>query len=318
MKIPRTVYLLAAIVSTAAYSANFVQAQIAYGVNAAGSLFKFDVTTPASVTTIGPVGFVPEGIDFRPSSGTLYAIDIGPNTTQLYTIDTATGTPTAVGSGFTSSGVAPGTYNLTGNQTFGFDFNPTTLQGDGSMRIRLISTNGENLRLNSSTGAIAVVDTGLLIQPSGASPFADAAAYANNVAQAGGSTTLYDMDSRNDKLYTQAPPNDGQLNEVGAFGFSIDAQRNIGFDIYTSGGSDSAFAVFKRPDAPLGGPLGAYLLYSVNLATGATTNGALVGPAATPFDFDGGFAISPVEVPEPAAWTLAALAGLANRRRRAL
>ncbi|MGL4512177.1 MAG: DUF4394 domain-containing protein [Lacipirellulaceae bacterium] len=289
-------------------------AQIAYGVNAAGSLFRFDVDDPTTVWTIGPVGFVPEGIDFRPSSGLLYAIEVGPNTSQLYTIDTSTAAATPVGPGFTSTGAAPD-YNLLGNQTFGFDFNPTTLQGDGSMRIRLVSTNGENLRLNSSTGLIAGVDTDLLIQPGSASPFVDGAAYSNNVAQNGGTTVLYDMDSRNNRLYTQIPPGAGQLNEVGPFGVTIDAERNIGFDIYTSGGVDEAFAVFTRPDAPLASP-GSYVLYNVNLATGATTGGALVGPVATPFDFVGGFAVSPVEVPEPAALLLGAFAlGLARRLR---
>jgi hypothetical protein len=292
-------------------AASDASAQIAYGVNAAGTLFRFDVNSPATVWEVGPVGFVPEGIDFRPSSGLLYAIEVGPNTSQLYSIDTSSAVATPVGSGFTSSGVAPAPYDLTGNQTFGFDFNPTTLQPDDSMRIRLTSTNGENLRLHSSTGQIFAVDTDLLIQPGGASPFVDGSAYSNNVAQAGGTTTLYNMDSRNDRLYTQNPPNAGQLNDVGPFGVTIDAGRNIGFDIYTSGGSDSAFAVLTRAATASG----AYLLYNVNLGTGAITNGALVGPAATPYDFVGGFAVSPVEIPEPAGLLLGALAlGFVRRR----
>jgi hypothetical protein len=294
-------------------SAGDAAAQIAYGVNAAGTLFRFDVNAPATVWPVGPVGFVPEGIDFRPSSGLLYAIEVGPNTTQLYTIDTSSAVPTAVGAGFSSSGVAPGPYDLTGNQSFGFDFNPTTLQADNSMRIRLVSSSGENLRLHSATGGIAAVDTDLLIQPSGASPFVDGAAYSNNVAQMGGTTTLYDMDSRNDKLYTQDPPNPGQLNEIGPFGVTIDADRNIGFDIYTSGGVDSAFAVLTRSATAAG----AYLLYDVNLATGGITSGALVGPADAPYDFVGGFAVSPIEVPEPLTIALATLAvGLLRRRAR--
>mgnify|MGYP002621454259 CR=1 FL=1 len=278
-------------------------AQIAYGVNAAGNLFRFNVATPGNVTVIGPVqsggtAFLPEGIDFRPSTSTLFAIDVGPNTTQLYTIDLSTAAATAVGAGFTSSGVVPAAYNLTGNQTFGFDFNPTTLQADGSIRIRLVGTNGVNLRLNSDTGAIAAVDGNLIIQPGGASPFVDAVAYGNNFASMGGTTTLYDMDSRNNKLYDQTPANSGQLNEIGPFGVTIDAQRNIGFDIYSTPNFDFGLAVFTRPDAPTGGttPIGSYLLYDVNLATGATTNGRVVGPAATPFDFEGGFAVL---IPEP-------------------
>jgi hypothetical protein len=291
--------------------------QIAYGVNSAMNLFSFNVNTPANVTTHGPVGFLPEGIDFRPGTGTLYAIDIGPNTSQLYTLNITNGSATPVGAGFTSTGVVNNVnYNLTGNQTFGFDFNPKTLQADNSMRIRLVATNNSNLRLNSSTGAVAAVD-GNLAFGNGNSPFVDAAAYINNVPESAGTTALYDMDSRNDELLLQSPPNNGTVASVGAFGVGIDAERNIGFDVYTTPGNtdpttagDAGYAVFRRT-ATAGG---AYLIYNVNLATGATTGGALVGPPATPFNFDGGFAINPV--PEPTAALMAALAGVALLRRR--
>lgn len=308
------------------------QAQTGYGVNSSGQLFKFDINAvaPAPVTNIGaPLSFVPEGIDFRPSSQTLYAIDIGPNTSQLYTIDINTGVAAAVGAGFTSTGVVSAVnYDLTTSSNFGFDFNPTTLQGDGSMRIRLVNSSNQNLRLNSSTGQVAAVDTQLVIQPSGNSPFVDAVAYINNIAQAGGTTTLYDMDSRNDSLYTQAPPNNGQLNLVGAFGVTIDAITRMHFDIYTDPtsadttiGGDSGYAVLKRPDAPPApGPTGSYLLYNVNLASGQITQGRLVGSATTPANFDGGFAILPGAIPEPASMMLvivaAGWAACAGARRR--
>ena len=130
-------------------------AQIGYGVNAAGNLFRFDTDVPAVVTPIGPVGFLPEGIDFRPGTTTLYAIDIGPNTTQLYSIDISSGAATPIGAGFNSSGSVNGVnYNLTTNQTYGFDVNPKTLQADSSIRIRLVGTSGVNLRLHSATGQI--------------------------------------------------------------------------------------------------------------------------------------------------------------------
>lgn len=303
----RTFGILSLAMAAMLHPVNDSQAQTAFGVNAAGTLFRFDVNTPSVVTTIGNVGFVPEGIDFRPSSSQLFAIDIGPNTSQLYTININTAAASPVGAGFTSNGVG---YTLTGNQSFGFDFNPTTLQGDGSMRIRLVSTGGSNLRLNSSTGTVAAADSPLMIGTN--SPFVDAVAYINNVANAGtGTTTLYDMDARNDSLYTQNPPNAGTLNLVGPFGVTIDGNAPIHFDIYTTPGDadptiggDAGYAVYRRPDAPINGPLNSYLLYKVNLATGATTMGALVGPAATPFSFEGGLAILPVPIPEPASLML--------------
>jgi hypothetical protein len=287
----------------------FAQAQTGYGVDANFTLFSFDVTNPATSTTIGNVGFLPEAIDFRPGSNALYAIDVGATTTQLYTINVATAAATPVGAGFASVGVD---YDLTGNQSFGFDFNPKTLQADTSMRIRLISTNGENLRLNSNTGLIAAVDVDLSIAPSSAAPFTDAAAYINNIPEVGGTTILHDMDIRNNSLYTQVPPNNGTMNLVGPFGATINnVQRGIGFDVYTTPGDadptiggDSAYAVLERPDAPISGPLGAYMLYNVNLATGQITGGALVDGGR---NFDGGFAIAP-GVPEPATLSLAAVA----------
>lgn len=303
--------LLACVASVGAPS--LASAQIAYGVNAAGDLFRFDVDSPLNVTTIGNLGFVTEGIDFRPGSNTLYGIDVGPNTTQLYTIDINTAAATPVGAGFNSSGAG---YNLTGNQTFGFDFNPTTLQPDSSMRIRLVATNNANLRLNSSTGLIAGLDTNLAFA-NGDSPFIDAAAYINNNPTAA-STILFDLDSRNDAMLLQSPPNAGTVSIVGALGVTVDALRDISFDIFTpvgdadpTIGGDFGFAVLQRPDAPINGPLGAYLLYDVNLGTGQITNGALVGSQQNPFDFVGGFAVAPLAIPEPSSIVLAGIGATA-------
>lgn len=305
----------------AAFSSTAVHAQTAYGIDDVGLLFRFDVNNPSSVTEIGNVGFVPRGIDFRPSSNILYGLTVGPTTSQLYTIDINTAVPTAVGAGFATT---TGNYDLSGaTTTIGFDFNPTTLQVDNSMRIRLISSTGANLRLNSSTGLVAAADGALTVSPANIPQDADGAAYINNIATAGGTTALYDMDSLTNSLYIQNPPNNGVLTSVGAFGVTIDdSLPGIGFDIFTDPnnadpgiGGDSAFAVLQRRLAPIGNP-GAYLLYDVNLATGAITNGAIVGSSNNPYSFEGGFAVQPVPEPTSAALIGLGIAFYSLRRRR--
>jgi Domain of unknown function (DUF4394) len=289
--------------------------QFGYGVTNAGLLFRFELSNPnTTYTEIGNVGFTPVGIDFRPGTSELYALSVGPNTSQLHTININSGASTPVGAGFASSGAG---YDLTGNQTFGFDFNPTTLQADNSMRIRLVSTGNANLRLNSSTGLISNVDTQLQFA-NGASPFISGAAYINSAAATqGGTTSLYGLDTRNNALVVIDPPNFGTVTTVGQFGVTINnTVNNVGFDILTAIGSndptiggDTGYAVLRRPDAPVGNP-GAYLLYNVNLATGLITNGALVGTGA---DFQGGFAVL---IPAPASAVVLGLGALAAARRR--
>lgn len=284
-------------------------AQMGFGVDGNGVLFRFNTDVPSVVFEIGHVGFIPEGIDFRPSTDTLYAIDITDTTAQLYVINIYTGAAVPVGNGFPSVGVD---YDLSGGQTFGFDFNPKTLNVDGSMRIRLVSSGGSNLRLNSSTGAIAVVDAA--INPGGHT--IDAVAYINNLPQTSGTTVLYDMDYTDDELFIQSPPNNGTVASVGSFGVTLDALDDISFDIFTplgdsdtTIGGDFGFAVLRRPDAPIDDP-GIYLLYDVNLGTGGISNGATVGSPSSPYDFIGGFALLPIAFLPPQPAPAAGMSGL--------
>lgn len=288
-------------------------AQTAYGVSANGTLVRFDVTTPGLVTSIGNLGFTPEGIDFRPSTSTLFAIDIGPVTSRLFTIDVSSGAATGIGGGFSSVGSVGGiSYDLTGGQSFGFDFNPKTLQADGSIRIRLTGSGGVNLRLNSDTGGIAAVD-GLLdypaADPNGAAvPRVTASAYINNVAQAGGATTLFDLDSARDALVTQNPPNAGQLNTLAGGGLlGVNFAEIAGFDVLTvpPSGMNFAFAALQLENER------AQKLYSIDLTTGAAS---LVGAIGA--DVSGGFAIAPVpELTTTGTAAFGALLGFAGLMR---
>ena len=178
------------------------------------------------------------GLDFRPVNGQLYALG---NANRLFTINTASAQASVVGTGATFSTLLSGT-------TFGFDFNPTV------DRIRVISNTGQNLRLNPDTGGIAGVD--IPLQPNNSA--GTAAAYTNNVANAT-TTVLFVLDTANNRLAIQNPPNNGTLVDVGPLGIAVDNEN--GFDI--GGRSTNAFALLTVA--------GATSLYQINLATGAAT-----------------------------------------------
>jgi hypothetical protein len=215
-------------------------APVAYAVNDANMLMIFNPENPAPISkaiTGLSTGESILGIDFRPATGQLFALG---STSRLYILNTTTGAATAVGT-------APFSSVLNGT-SFGFDFNPTV------DRIRLISNNGQNLRLNPNDGAVAAVDGA--INPS--TPKISGAAYTNNFA---GSTTtiLYDIDHSTGKLFRQDPPNNGTLVEVGNLG--VTPTESNGFDI--GGTSNKAWALMTVG--------GATRLYSINLTSGAAT-----------------------------------------------
>ncbi|MES2573141.1 MAG: DUF4394 domain-containing protein [Verrucomicrobiota bacterium] len=287
------------------------EAQLVFAVDDANNLLRFDASTPGLVTTVGNIGFAPKGMDFNPANGLLYAINVGAVNTQLFTIDLTTAATTAVGNSFLSVGVTPAAYNLGAADHYGFDFNPKTLQGDGSIRIRLVSSDGDNLRLNSSTGQISNVDGNL----NGAATTAVGTAYANNLAgvPASGTTTLFQISPGSDSLYTQVPPNDGTLVLRGPLG--VDAKNAIGFDIYTAGdGTTNTAYVATDANAAVAGAE----LYTVDLATGTATpvgtNGLIGLAGVNVVDI----AVQPLPVPEPGVYgmLITGIAMLGLRRRR--
>jgi hypothetical protein len=192
------------------------------------------------------------GIDHRPATGDLFgAGDAG----GIYVIDAATGQATKV---------AQMDVALSGT-SFGADFNPTV------DRLRLVSDNGQNLRVNVDTGA-TTVDAGLNTGAAAPVVGVTSAAYTNNDADPATATTLFDIDTTADRVAIQAPPNAGTLNPTGNLG--VDATGDAGFDIYSATTRDgSAVNVRALASLTVGGSSS---LYEVDLLTGrASWRGAL-------------------------------------------
>ncbi|WP_231464164.1 MULTISPECIES: DUF4394 domain-containing protein [unclassified Pedobacter] len=190
-----------------------------YALTADSKLLLINANTPSTVTSQVSItglqtGETILGIDFRPSTGQLYGIG---SSSRLYVIDQKTGVARSISA-------APFSPVLSGTSV-AFDFNPTV------DRIRLVTSTGQNLRLNPETGTVAATD-GTINGVTNAK--VTAAAYTQN--KAGATTTvLFDIDVANDKLHKQDPPNDGKLVEVGSLGY--DVEDASGFDINPDGTS---------------------------------------------------------------------------------
>lgn len=187
------------------------------------------------------------GIDVRPADGMLYAVTADGG---IYTVDAKTGTATMKSK---ISETVKGTVTVV-------DFNPA------ADRLRVISSDGANLRINVDDGK-TTVDGTLKYKDgdamAGKTPKVIAGAYINSSNPKPAATTLYDIDEAG-YLLTQAPPNDGILNTVGMLGVKLDGP--VAFNIVNKGEDNAAWLV-------TGGAL-----YSVDLKTGkATAAGKLEG-----------------------------------------
>lgn len=175
------------------------------------------------------------GIDVRPANGQLYGL--GEDGT-LYTLNATSGSATK---GATLNQPLPKAEATT------VDFNPV------ADRLRVISADGTNYRINVETGEVAV-DKPIV---HGAANMAGkprilAGAYTNSMKGAT-STALYDTDGV--MLYLQNPPNDGVLQPIGTLGVVVGAPYAL--DIITTAGAASGWLV-------AGG-----VAYEVDLKTGA-------------------------------------------------
>jgi len=229
-----------------------------YAANASGTLSRFDTVAPASapsstlaITGIG-LGETLIGIDIRPLDQKLYAITRdGGNNGRLYSVDFATAAATLVAplSADPIDLTVPYT-SLSGSTRFGMAFNPTV------DRIRLVGDNGQNYRVNPSTGLV-ITDNDL----NPGTPHVIAVAYTNSFTGST-ATSLYDIDTTTDALNLQNPPNNGTLTQVGA-GLGVNMVDLVGFDITTLGTTNYAYAT-----ALVGSSIN---LYSIDLVAGTAT-----------------------------------------------
>ena len=226
-----------------------------YALSSSNELVKYSSGNPLTELSSVSISGLQGGehllaIDFRPATGQLYGVS---DQSRLYVINQSTGLASAVSA-------TPFSPAINGTEV-GFDFNPTV------DRIRLVTNNDQNLRLNPVTGMVAATDG--TINPTGAS--VTAVAYTNSMAGAT-TTTLYDIDVASDQLFIQTPPNSGTLSVVGSLG--VQAIGEAGFDI--SPDNSVAIAVLYgrgyeegQTEASNGNK---YRFYYIDLSTGAATN----------------------------------------------
>lgn len=256
----------AALCAVAAFAAPAHAGPTAFAITGDNELLAFDTDNPGVVARVDVTGLQANdtllGIDFRPAQpGQLFGVSDG---NVVYRINTLTGQATAVGGAFSTDTLA--------GTTFGFDFNPVP------DRIRLVSDEAVNLRLNPDTGGLAATDLDLAYLAGdaneGESPNITAVAYTNSDNDPATGTTLYGIDSALGVLVIQNPPNDGSLNTVGSLGVTDDVVYT-GFDIV--GANNDAFAASPAELAGTTTLVNQSTLYRINLSTGAATEAGTIG-----------------------------------------
>lgn len=202
------------------------------GLGGINTLYSFSSQAPAAARSLPVSGLVAGdrlvGIDRRPLTGQIYGVS---SAGRIYTLNPATGRAAAVA----PTPFAP----LPQGSSFGVDFNPVV------DRTRFVSNTSQDLRLNQLDGTTAAVDGPLAYAPddpnAGRNPTVEAVGYTNNVANAA-STQLLDIDTTQDVLAEQNPPNDGVLRTRGALG--VNALGPVGYDI--AGSNGVGYATLRR------------------------------------------------------------------------
>jgi hypothetical protein len=189
------------------------------------------------------------GIDVRPADGMLYGVSTDGN---VVTIDPKSGQATMK---------SKLTETVKAGVVVTVDFNPV------ADRLRVMGSDGTSHRINVDDGKVTVDGSHKFKDGdanAGKTPKVIAGSYSNSF-KGTTATALYNVDATTGVLVTQAPPNDGVLNTIGALGMKVDGP--VAFNIVS--------ASADKNDAWLaaGGNL-----YSVDLKTGkATMAGKLSG-----------------------------------------
>jgi hypothetical protein len=246
----RLVFTCLTMLAIIGFTAAKASAATGFAVTSTNELIRFNTDTPGVIITSTLItglqsGETILGMDFRPIDNRLYALG---STGRIYTLNLVTGVATlqAVLTADPTDNTNP--FTALSGTSFGVDFNPVP------DRMRVVSDADQNLRINVLNGQV-ITDTAL----NPGNPNIVGSAYTNNFPNNITTTTLYAIDSNTDSLYTQAPPNDGTLNIVGA-GLGVDTSDQVGFDVFWDGANNIAFATLT-----VGGSSG---VYNVNLGRG--------------------------------------------------
>lgn len=248
-----------------------------YALTTGNRLITFNRTSPGTARTAVPISGLAAGesllgIDFRPANGALYGLT---STARLVTIDLVTGVAT-IGATLAPTAGDDNPYTALSGTDFGIDFNPVP------DRLRVVSNDGQNLRINVDTGA--VITDGTLNVSGTAATGVTAVAYTNNFAAAC-RTALYYINTTSNTLFTTSDPNAGTLTAVGST-VVPSASGVSAFEIITSdAGANTALAALTTASGPI--------LTAVNLTTGAATPVGLIGAAAVAGEAIRGLAFPP-------------------------
>lgn len=215
--------------------------QVFYALSTENGIYRFNAQDVKSIPTKTAIlGLAPDekmlSIDFRPATGELYGVS---SASKIYIIDTF-GDARLISTNAFNPGLAQDAF-------VSMDFDPTTDQ------IRIVTNSRQNLRINPENGAMISSDAAIVGDVT-----IFGIAHNNNTAGTK-TTTLYDIDTKNQRLYKQEPANSGQLVAVG--NFDLNLGTNVSFDI--SPDNTKGLAIGKVDNSTK--------LFTIDLPTGKAT-----------------------------------------------